>query len=431
MKKNKKVCKIFLSMLILITLCAASGCGALSAKPSFTGTWKFASMSSGGETLTAANIGSMDVVIFEITKDGKAEMNLDGNKSTGTWTEKNGTITITDSESGMNDTGTLKDKDTLVIKNEDDTITLVRVGSEAEKKVAATIGSAPSVPDGSSEAAADGSSSEESSSRAASPAEPAPVSSDPTGSIPSDTSGESLTVEPAEIFNQNDVTVNITGFSAADYYGPALNIQIANNSAEDITLQVSDSSVNGYMITDQLWEDVAAGKKANAQIYMPSAYLKDAGIDTVAEMEFKLNLINSADYSTTYTSDTISVKTSAYGNYVQKDRNDGQEVYNANGIRIVSLGYGTDAFMSKVIRLYAENNSDKKIEISVGKTSVDDVMVDTTAYIDLLPGKKAVSGISFMDPLTDPKSFEGVFYIEDMNTYETIGESDHITISMK
>jgi hypothetical protein len=67
----------------------------------------------------------------------------------------------------------------------------------------------------------------------------------------------------------------------------------------------------------------------------------------------------------------------------------------------------------------------------VDKTSVDDTMVDASLYIDLLPGKKAVSGITFMDTLTDPSVLDCVFDIEDMATYEYIDESEHVQISMK
>ena len=423
---------------LLLAMLLQTACGAAASKPGFVGKWLFSSMESGGEEMTAAQLGSMDVITMEFTSDGKAKLGGEGNSGTGKWTEKNGTITIVDDESGQTDTGTLKDADTLVLKNGEDTVTMVREGSDAAKKIAAGIPASASEGDStaaesSAENEAAGSTSAESSGQTESSAASMMTESTETASS-ADSSAYALTpvtVENSEIFSQEGVSVSITGYSDKDYYGPALEVQIVNSSGQDIAVQTSDSSVNGYMITYQLWEEVGAGKKANSEIYLPVTYLRDAGIDTVAEMEFRLSLVNPTDYSTVVTSDPITVKTSAYGSYTQKDRNDGTELYNQDGVRIVSLGYGTDAFMNQAVMIFADNQTDKSIEISVDKTSVDDTMVDASLYIDLLPGKKAVSGITFMDTLKDPSVLDCVFDIEDMATYEYIGESEHVQISMK
>lgn len=430
MKRIRFLSGILCIAAILIAAAAGTGCGAAASKPVFTGKWLFSAMKSDGEELTAAQLGSMEVVTLEITSDGKAKLGGDGESFTGTWTEKNGTITITDAENGLTDTGTLTDADTLELKNGADTIVLVREGSAAAKKVAsgitASTGGSESIgksTDSSTAAAGTGTSS------AASVPDSTKTESSSASSAAS--GGTSLTVEQSEIFSQEGVSVKVTGFAAADYYGPSLQIQIVNSSDQDLAVQVSDSSVNGYMISDQLWEEVAAGKKANAQIYMPTAYLQDAGIDTIAEMEFRLSLVKPDDYTNILTSDPITVKTSAYGSYTQPDKDGGTEVYSQDGVRIVSLGYGQDAFMNQAVMIYAENKTDKPIEVSIEKTSVDDTMTDATLYMDILPGKKAVSGITFYETLTDPGELECVFTVEDMSNYEMIGKSEAVKISMK
>ncbi|MCI1723388.1 MAG: hypothetical protein LKM35_07980 [Lachnospiraceae bacterium] len=445
MKKMRHFTRVLCAGGLLLAMLLQAACGAAASKPGFVGKWLFSSMESGGEKMTAAQLGSMDVVTMEFTSDGKAKLGGEGNSATGKWTEKNGTITIVDDESGQTDTGTLTDADTMVLKNGEDTITLVRDGSDAAKKIAAGIPASASAGEsaagesttGESESSmgneAAGGTSAESSGQTESSA--ASMMTESTGTASSaDSSAFTLvpvTVENSEIFSQEGVSVSITGYSDKDYYGPALEVQIVNSSDQDIAVQTSDSSVNGYMITYQLWQEVGAGKKANSEIYLPVTYLQDAGIDTIAEMEFRLSLVNPKDYSTVVTSDPITVKTSAYGSYTQKDRDDGTELYNKDGVRIISLGYGTDAFMNQAVMIFADNQTDKSIEISVDKTSVDDTMVDASLYIDLLPGKKAVSGITFMDTLTDPSVLDCVFDIEDMATYEYIDESEHVQISMK
>ena len=453
--KMKQLTRLFASGVLLLALLLQTACGAAASKPGFVGKWLFASMESGGETMTAAQLGSMDLITMEFLADGTAKMSGE-TEASGKWTEKDGTLTITDDENGLKDTATLKDADTMILKNEEDTITMVRDGSDAAKKIAAAIASGASDSGGadSMKAAADtesmvstamagdtGSTAESStgsgSKDTASGTESAAsgkAESGGTDSTAAQTGAGSfaeVTVQNSQIFNQEGIAVDVTGFSIDDYYGPALNVRITNSSDKDMAVQTYHSSVNGYMISFQLWEVVAAGKKANSEIYMPATYLQDAGIDTVAELEFEISLEDPTDYTTLMTSDPITVQTSAYGSYKQADKDNGTELYNKDGIRIVSLGYGTDAFMNQAVMIFADNQTDKSIEVAIDKASVDGTMTDATLYMDLLPGKKGVSGITFYDTLTDPQELDCVFTIEDMATYEYIDETEHMTIPLK
>ncbi len=455
MKKYRFGLSVLFSFLMAAVLFLGTGCGAAAAKTSVVGKWIFSSLKSGDEELTAAMLGSMDIVTLEFKADGTVSMNLDGEPTAGKWTEKDGKVTITEDESKKTDEVSLQDADTLIMKNGEDTITLLRDGSEAAKKVAATIsagtadaGSEESMSDAADSAASAGNDAAASSAAGTvskTDAAAAESKASSSGTESSAAAGNDVTesryqaftftdvtVKNTEIYNKDGVTVTTTGFTIEDYYGPSLNIQIVNNSDHDIAASVAEASVNGYMLYGQLWETVVAGKMANSQIYLPETYLEDAQISTIMEIEFRLVLENPTDYSVLDKSDVITVKTSAYGTGTQTDRSNGTEIYNSDGIRIVSLGYVTDATGNKTILLYAENTSDKYIDISADKASVDNVMTSNISYYaDILPGKKAVSGITFYDTLSNPKSFSCVFSIMDNDTYETIAESPQVTISME
>jgi len=82
-----------------------------------------------------------------------------------------------------------------------------------------------------------------------------------------------------------------------------------------------------------------------------------------------------------------------------------------------------------------ENNSDKAVTVQVKDVSVNGFMVDPAFSSDVLPGKKAFDTISFLESdlqennITDITTIELTFDIFDSVEFNTIYESENITIS--
>lgn len=75
-----------------------------------------------------------------------------------------------------------------------------------------------------------------------------------------------------------DISGNVVGFTT----------YMENKTDRTLMFSWVDTSVNGYMIDNWLAEEVAPGKKANADAYFVSSDMEDNGIENVDEAEYTL-----------------------------------------------------------------------------------------------------------------------------------------------
>ena len=206
---------------------------------------------------------------------------------------------------------------------------------------------------------------------------------------------DATTVEEEVILDQDDVKVTVKGMDSS-LFGPELKILVENNTQQGLTFQIRDASVNGYMADTMMSEDVAAGKKSNTEITFSASGLEACGINTFAEMEFRFHIFDSSTWDGYLDSDMISVKTSAYGTHIQDVDDSGEVFYDKDGIKIVGKGLSTnDSIFGPGLIVYIENNTDQGFTVQVRDTSVNGFMIDTTMSQDVIPGKKAITAVTF------------------------------------
>ena len=95
------------------------------------------------------------------------------------------------------------------------------------------------------------------------------------------------------IYDHNDIKIYYVSFT--EKYLPKFTFRIENNSDYDILLSTDNESVNDYMITTIIVKDVAAGKKATAEMVFYDSDLTDNNITKIEKLEFVLK-ISQANY---------------------------------------------------------------------------------------------------------------------------------------
>ena len=70
------------------------------------------------------------------------------------------------------------------------------------------------------------------------------------------------TVEEQVLLDESGIKITLKDLDKGAMTGPKLNMLFENNSGKDITVQVRNLSVNGYMIDSIMSVDVVNGKKA-------------------------------------------------------------------------------------------------------------------------------------------------------------------------
>lgn len=258
------------------------------------------------------------------------------------------------------------------------------------------------------------------------------ISSDTTSS-----KQEDVTIEEAVIFEHNDVVITAKEIVTDSIWGQGVKVLIENNSSSDVTVSCDALAVNGYMLTDFLYETVTAGQKSNSTIYCLSSDLKNAGISNIGEVDIWFYLLNPDTYDRTYESSEPSIiKTSAYDSIDSTLDIGGTEILNQNGIRIVAKYVDEDSFWGKSVLIYAENNSGSNAIISCDDESINGFMIDGYYYASIKDGYKSFDTLEFFDSTLEENGIDKIENIKlkfsciDADSYRTIFESDYVEISV-
>lgn len=222
-----------------------------------------------------------------------------------------------------------------------------------------------------------------------------------------------VTLVETEVYNKDGIVVTATKIED-DLFGPTVTFSISNDSSKNVIVTTRSLSVNGYMMeASGLYSEVASGKKAMESLILMSAELDQAGIDTVADIEFYINISDSETYMDIETSDLVKLSTSASGSLEQVINDSGDTVYDSNNIRVVCQGLKQDMIWDGTVVFFMENNGAQPVTVYAENVSVNGYMVDVSLYTDLRPSTRSISGMYILD-LTDLEieSIDGIESIE-------------------
>lgn len=253
----------------------------------------------------------------------------------------------------------------------------------------------------------------------------------------SGSSDEEVTIAETVLYEADGIKV--TAKSLADgLLGTEVKLLIENDSSKNILITSSSVSANGYMMpTAALYAEVAAGKKANESLTLMSSELDQCGIETLAEMQFYLQIQDPETWETIKTTDLITLATSATG-YTQPVDDSGDVLYNENGYKIVCKGLKQDIIWDGTVVFYMENNSSKAVSIYAENVSVNGFMQEVGLWSDLRPSTKMIDGMSMIDlsdleitNIDEIKTIEFNLRIVDAETWEDIATTDAMTLNFE
>jgi hypothetical protein len=249
-------------------------------------------------------------------------------------------------------------------------------------------------------------------------------------------SSKDITIDEQVLLNQDDIVITAEEYVYDSIWGEGIKVLVENNSDQNITVGCNALIVNDYMITDLFSADVAAGKKSNETIYLSSSELEAAGIETVGQVEMYFYVYDES-WNKLFDSDCVTVQTSEYANMDTTPNDEGTELYNEGGIRIVGKTVDENSFWGTAILLYIENTSGRNVTIQCDDMSINGFMMTPYFSCDVYDGKKAIDDITIMSSELEDNGIESIddvelkFNIYDADTYDTIANSDVIKFSAK
>lgn len=106
-----------------------------------------------------------------------------------------------------------------------------------------------------------------------------------------DTYNQSYDDSGEVIFDQDNIRIISKGIGDDSILGPFVTLYVENNSSQDITVQVRDTSINGFMVDPSCSIEVTAGRKAVSEITFLSSELDENGIEKITDIETSLEQI--------------------------------------------------------------------------------------------------------------------------------------------
>ena len=171
------------------------------------------------------------------------------------------------------------------------------------------------------------------------------------------------TIEEQVLIDEDGLKVTAKEYVTDSIWGDGVALLIENNGSSDVGIGCNALIVNDYMITDLFSSTVAAGKKANETMHLSSAELKAAGIENVGQIEMYFHTFDADSYMTIKDYPCSVIKTSEFDNMDESINDEGKELYNDNGVRIVGKYVDENSFWGAAVLLYIENNSGKNVYV--------------------------------------------------------------------
>lgn len=227
----------------------------------------------------------------------------------------------------------------------------------------------------------------------------------------STTNNDSAEIEQQVVVDEAGIKITATGLENG-FMGPEIKFLIENNSAEDLTVQTRDVSVNGYMVDTFMSADVAAGKKNNDGMSITTSSLDECGIENIADVEFSFHIFKTDGWDTYLDTEPLQLFTSNHEGYEYKYDDSGDVVYAGNGVNIVSKGLADDDILGPKLKLFINNQSGKYITVQARNVSINGYMVDFSMSADVPDGKMAVDGISFFSNSIDENGITDITDVE-------------------
>lgn len=246
---------------------------------------------------------------------------------------------------------------------------------------------------------------------------------------------EQVAVEETVLWDQEGVKITAKGLEEG-LFGVELKLAIENNTDENYTVQCRNASINGYMMEASMSTEVAAGKKASSKVTFMKDSLQACGIETIADIELSFHVFLTDGWDTVFDTPQVALTTSAFEDYVYAFDDEGETLFEGEGITIVLKGLDKEAsFMGPGVVLYIQNDSDRNITVQVRNESVNDCMVSGSMSCDVVAGKRAIDDVTFYTKHLEENDIEAIekvelsFHIFDTASWDTVVDTDLVMMS--
>lgn len=108
-------------------------------------------------------------------------------------------------------------------------------------------------------------------------------------------------------YSKDNVKIVVKGLSEDSILGPSVVVFIENNTDKDLTIQVRDVSINGFMVDSIFSCDVLNGKRAVDTITFLSRELEENEITSIETIELSFHIFDAHTWSDIANSESVTI----------------------------------------------------------------------------------------------------------------------------
>ncbi|MCR5295121.1 MAG: hypothetical protein K6E30_08150 [Lachnospiraceae bacterium] len=237
-----------------------------------------------------------------------------------------------------------------------------------------------------------------------------------------------VSIEEQVLVEKDGIRITAREYAEDDLLGDGIRLLIENSTDRTAVIQCPELCVNGFQLSNTFSAEVSAGKKMNTVLEFPAFGLETCGIETVERVDAVFAVYDREEWTELFSSEEVSIKTSAFGEAGEAAFDPGREVFREPGMMISARYVEEDPLWGRGIVLFLENEGTEKVYVEAKDLSIDGFMLDGYSGILLGAGKKAFTRIYVLEEdledngITDPKEAELTFALCDPLTLETLAE---------
>ncbi len=230
--------------------------------------------------------------------------------------------------------------------------------------------------------------------------------------------------EEVVVVDNEYCAIKITGIEDDSLWGYTLKTVLENKSAETTYMFAVDSaSVNAVEADPIFADEVAPGKKANAEISFSDDELADI-IGAYTDIMLKFRVYDSDDWMADPVAETTT-HIYPYGEanaakYVREQQQTDTVIFDNAYVTAIVTGYTNDDLWGYSAKLYLVNKTDASVMFTVEDVSVNGFMCDPLFATTVGAGNCAFSEISWFDSTFEENGITDVESIElTMRAYDS------------
>ena len=235
----------------------------------------------------------------------------------------------------------------------------------------------------------------------------------------------------------DSVSLTVRSLDFNGYYGPELSVSIENRSDRTLQIQVYELCVNDFVIGTMMSGEVEPSAQVETALTLLHSDLEDARIASIETITVSFVAFDPDTGETVWTSDPIELLCTGRASDNEEPDVSGTVVYQSDGLSVVAQkGLSSLDGIGESCRFYVENNTERAILVQCFSAKVNGATMYPLFSSPIPAGCRALPYMTFLNSSLEENGIEQMETVEfslvfmDSNTYETLAESEWISLTV-